>query len=345
MRRLSFVLLVLVLIVSGVVTAGCGSNDIDSEKEDGLSEAPEVIALKAGHSQAPDHPFHGTLEHFAELVNEKTAGAVEITIFPNSQLGNEATMLDSVSMGTLDILMANPSNTASRVPELLLVNVCYLFEDQAHLERVVNDEKIFNDYAQIVKDKNQGITLLNIMGNGARHVYANRAIDSPEELKGLKIRVMPSDLDQRVWTAIGTSPDTVEFSEVYTALQTHMMDAAENTVSSYAASKHYEVAPHLILTDHQWLMTQLWASDKTLEKLPPEYADAIKEAAIETVPFAVELQVKTDADFLDKLVEEGKITVHEIDRAPLIECVRPLQDDVAEELGVKNILGRIRELR
>ncbi|MDR1755262.1 MAG: TRAP transporter substrate-binding protein [Eubacterium sp.] len=364
MKKICVMLMVLSLALCVALLPGCDSNrskQLAESPAPAQEQAPaqeaapsqetppsvpetEVIELKAGHSQAPDHPFNGTVEYFAKLVNEKTNGAVKITVFPNSQLGDEATMLDSLSMGTLDILMANASNTASRVPELGLVNVCFMFNDRQHLERVVADEEIFNRYSAIVKEKNQGFTLLNVMGNGARHLYANKAIGAIEDMQGLKVRVMPSELDNRVWTALGTAPGSTPFSEVYTALQTGMMDAAENTVSSYTASKHYEVAPHLVMTDHQWLITQLWASDATLAKLPAEYVDAIMQAAKETVPYAIELQVNTDADFLKQLVDAGSITVHEIDRTPLMEKIQPLQDEVAKELGVEDILAKIRSL-
>ena len=375
MRKMTGLLMAGILVIG--ILSGCDSNkaarDAAGKTEPAGTEAPEpnsgqsketggqseadhsgkesaeqvkgaVYQLKAGHSQAATHPFQGTLEHFAELVSEKTDGQVEVTIFPNSQLGDEQTMMDSLKMGTLDILLANASNTASHIPEMGMLNVCYLFEDEEHLQRVADDEQIYERYVKLVEDKGVGFSLMNIMGNGVRELYTARPVNSMEDLKGLKIRIMPSATDNEIWSSLGTTPTTVAFNEVYTALQTKMVDGAENTLSSYAASKHNEVAPYVTLTDHQWLMTQLWISDKTKEKLPEEMVTAIYEAAKETSAFALKLQLEVDGEYRKQLEADG-VTFTQIDIQPMKDIIYPLQDKIAKELGTEDILDRIRELR
>lgn len=304
----------------------------------------ETYTFRMGHSQSPDHPFNDTCEYFAELVKEKTDGAVVIDIFPNSQLGDEATMLESLSMGTLDFLMANGANTAALVPELGFLGTCYLFDSTDHLVKVTEDEEINKIYSDIVASKNLGIDLLCLMGNGMRYLYTASPVTSLADLKGLKIRVMPSAVDNLVWNTLGATATTVAFSEVYSALQTHMVDGAENTFSSYAASKHYEVAPYLALTEHQWLVTELWASESTLSKLPEEYVAAIHEAAEETAVYSLQHQLEVDAAYRAELEEQG-VTITEVDTQPWKDAVQPLHEDIAKDLGCSEVLARINALR
>ncbi len=311
-----------------------------------LAGSPALAAykFKMGHSQAKDHAFQGIVEHFVQLVKEKSQGEIDIAIFPNSQLGDEQTMMDSLKIGTLDFLMANASNVASHVPEMGLISCCFLFDNKDHLARVSSDEAIFKRYSELVAHKKLGFTLLSMMGNGARHLYTIEPVENLEAIGKKKIRIMPSAIDNQMWAALGAVPTTVAFNEVYTALQTHMVDGAENTFSSYFASKHFEVARHLALTEHQWLMTQFWISDKTLAKLPDNLVKVVFEAARETAPWALEYQIRVDEGFRKELEASGKVTITAINRAPLKARIAPLQDQIARELGTEDILNRIREL-
>ena len=353
----------LVILMSGVVSMilfGCAAEQAPQTTEaaqtaaenSGEAEAnadadaagDASYTFRMGHSQAPDHPFNDTCEYFANLVAEKTNGDVQIDIFPNGQLGDEATMLESCSMGTLDFLMANGANTAAIIPELGFLGVCYLFDDEEHIARAADDEQIFDMYTEMIDAKNLNIKLLNLMGNGMRHLYTTTPVENLDDLKGMKIRVMPSAVDTEVWNTLGANATTVAFSEVYSALQTHMVDGAENTFSSYAASKHNEVAPYVTMTEHQWLVTELWAAEQTLSGLPEEYVDAIYEAAKETGAYSLQYQLEIDAEYQAQLQEEG-VTFIEIDIEPWKALITPLHEGIAADLGCTEILNRINELR
>lgn len=360
MKRTGSVFTMICVVVSLISGCSSGGGSVQTTAAGTSSSAAETVSetssaaddekndakytFRMGHSQAPDHPFHDTCEYFADLVSEKTNGNVRIDIFPNGQLGDEATMLESCSMGTLDFLMANGANTAALVPELGFMGVCYLFDNVEHIEKVADDQQIFDAYTEIVDSKNLNIKLLNIMGNGMRYLYTTKPVESLEDLKGMKIRVMPSAVDTEVWNTLGANATTVAFSEVYSALQTHMVDGAENTFSSYAASKHNEVAPYVTLTEHQWLVTELWASDQALSGLPEEYVEIIYEAARETASYSLEHQLEVDEEYRKQLEAEGVEFIN-IDVAPWRDKITPLHEGVAEELGCIDILTRIRELR
>ena len=352
MKKILALILALALTLS---LAACGSSapqqsaapqqtEETSSPEEQNTAPAETFTFRMGHSQAADHPFNDTCEYFAKLVNEKTNGAVTINVFPNSQLGDEATMLESVSMGTLDFLMANGANTAAYVPELGFLGTCFLFDSTDHLVAVTEDEQVNQIYSDIVASKDLGISLLCLMGNGMRYLYTATPVSSLDDLKGLKIRVMPSAVDNLVWTELGATATTVAFSEVYSALQTKMVDGAENTFSSYAASKHYEVAPYVTMTEHQWLVTELWASDATLAKLPAEYVDAIYEAAMETSSYSLQHQLEVDAAYQEELEAAG-VTFIDIDTQPWKDVVQPLHEGIAADLGCTEVLNRINDLR
>lgn len=348
------------ILVSGLAMAmlvGCASEpketSVAATKESEAKEtavqteaakAEATYELRMGHSQAPDHPFNDTCEYFAKLVSERTNGDVEINVFPNGQLGDEATMLESCSMGTLDLLMANGANTAALVPELGFLGVCYLFDNGEHIARVTADQEVFDLYSQIIESKNLNIKLLNLMGNGMRHLYTTKPVSSLEDLQGMKIRVMPSAVDVKVWNTLGANATTVAFSEVYSALQTNMVSGAENTFSSYASSKHNEVAPYVTLTGHQWLVTELWASGQVLSKLPEEYVDIIYEAAQETAVYSMEHQLEVDNEYRKQLEAAGT-TFIEIDTKPWKETITPLHAEIARELDCEAVLEKINELR
>lgn len=358
MKKMIAVLTISCLILGSL--AGCSSNKNSSAQSEGTAQINETAeetvgeeskeeteptyVFRMGHSQAPDHPFNDTCEYFANLISERTNGDVQIDIFPNSQLGDEATMLESCSMGTLDFLMANGANTAAIVPELGFLGVCYLFDSVDHIKKVTDDEQIFNVYTDMIDEKNLNIKLLNLMGNGMRYLYTTKPVESLDDLKGMKIRVMPSAVDTEIWNALGANATTVAFSEVYSALQTNLVDGAENTFSSYAASKHNEVAPYVTLTEHQWLVTELWASEQAMSKLPQEYADVIYEAAKETAEYSLEHQLEVDDSYQTQLETEG-VTFIPIDIDPWKAVVTPMHEKIAEDLGCSEILNRINELR
>lgn len=342
--------ILLIVCMALTLLVGCGTTAESTPAASDAAPAQDAAApektysFKMGHSQAVDHPFNDTCEYFAALVNEKTGGVVTIDIFPNSQLGDEATMMESLSMGSLDFLMANGANTAALVPELGLMGVCYLFDSEEHLVKVTEDEEIFSMFNSKIDEKGLGIKLLNLMGNGTRNLYTNAPVESLEDLKGMKIRVMPSAVDTLVWNTLGATATTVAFSEVYSALQTNLIDGAENTFSSYAASKHYEVAPYVTETHHQWLVTELWASEKALSQLPQEYVDAIYEAAQETASYSLQHQLEVDAAYCEQLKESG-VTFIEVDIEPWKALILPLHEQIAADLGCTEILARINELR
>jgi tripartite ATP-independent transporter DctP family solute receptor len=338
-RILLLGLLVSLLIVGLVACSNGGSGQSDNSGGD----KPEFV-LKFGHDQASEHAYHQAAVWFAEEVNKRTDGRVKIDVFPNAQLGEESTMLDSLKMGTLDFCISSTSNASSHVPQMGLLSTSYLFNDADHLYKVATDPDIINKFDKLVSEKNLGFKLVTFLPNGLRSLYATREIKGIDDVQGMKVRVMSSPIETKVWAAIGSKPTTVPFNEVYTALQTNLVEGAENTPSSYLTAKHYEVAPYFIETGHEWLMSEVWISNKTWEKLPEDIRKIIMETGAEMARYGLDKQLENDAKAMEELTSKYGVKDIKVDVAPFRDRVKPLHEQIAKELGSEDVLARIQEL-
>ena len=306
--------------------------------------AADEFQLKFGHDQAPEHAYNLAATYFADKVKEKTNGKVTIKVFPNATLGAEGNMLDSLAMGTLDFSISSTSNASSHVPQFGMLSVSYLFDNKDQLAKVAVDPAIVKRYQDLVVDKKLGFQILTFMPNGLRNLYTTKPVKNVQDIQGMKVRVMPSPIESRVWSALGAKPTSVPFSDVYTALQTDLVAGAENTVSSYGQAKHNEVAKYYTLTGHQWLMTIIWASNKTMDKLPEEYRKAVRESSVEAAIYGFKKQLENDEKYTKELQAKGVI-VGEVDRKPFAERIAALQDQIAKEIKTEEVLSRVRALK
>lgn len=305
----------------------------------------DTITLRAGHVLETTHGYHVGLEYFAERMAELTDGRVEVRVFPNSQLGNEMAMLEGLDAGTLDLAITAAANASPFVPELGFFSVSYLFDDEPHFRSVLHDETFNALLDEKIEASGFEFTRLATFTAGLRHAYTrDREISSLEDLSGVRMRVMASPVESDVWSELGTLPTSVPWGEVYTALQTGMVDGAENAIGVYASNRHFEVAPYYSLTGHQWLMALLVVSHDTWNDLPEDVREAMLTVSAELTDYIQDYVLENDAAFLDELRGMG-VTVTEVDTTPFMEQLGPLQDRKAEELGMTDVLERIRELR
>lgn len=320
-----------------------GAAGIASTRVAAADQSAPQFKLKFGHDQAPDHAYQAAAQYFADEVKKRTNGRVQIDTFPNAQLGEEAQMLDSVKMGTLDFSISSTSNAAGHIPQMGLLSAAYLFIGKDHLYKAAVDPQVVGAYTKLVDAKKLGFHLVTFLPNGARSFYSTKAIQGINDVQGMKMRVMASPIEIKVWSEIGAKPTTVPFNEVYTALQTNMVQAAENTPSSYLTAKHYEVAPDLALTEHEWLMSEVWVSDKTWQKLPPDIQKVVMAVGRDMAKFGLDAQASNDEKAIATLKAKG-VKVVNVDKAPFIAKVSPLLDGIAKSTNSQDVLARIREL-
>jgi TRAP-type transport system periplasmic protein len=309
----------------------------------GHAEAAEYT-LTAGHDQPTDASYHALLTKFAELVGERTDGRIEVRVFPGAQLGSELEMAEGLRLGTLDFTAVSVGNVTPLLPKVGLLGAPYLIESNEHRERLIDSDGLFfAALAEAVDDSDAGVELLGITTAGVRSLYNRvRPVATPEDLKGLKIRVMTSDIQMKGWEALGAVPTPMAFSEVYSALASGVIDGAENSPMFLYTMRHHEVADFYSLTQHMVAMGVFLASKRTLDGLPDDLRQIIVEAAAEATAYEHAFDEEMNKEYLDKLVKAG-VEINEVDLAPFVEVARPLHDELAATVDATELLAIVRE--
>ncbi|MCX7780737.1 MAG: DctP family TRAP transporter solute-binding subunit [Negativicutes bacterium] len=273
-KRLLAIGLMLVLAISLI---GCGSNK--------KTQGPEVVdpskkyVLKLGHVANPSNPYAQGAVRLSELVKERTKGAVEIQVYPSSQLGDQRDLLEGLQLGTVDMTITSSAVLAHFIPKVQVIDLPYLFRDKQHVYKVVDGPLAKEIYAGIDK---KGMEYLSTWENGFRHLTnSKRPIEKPEDMAGLKIRVMENKVYIEMMKALGANPTPMAMGEVFTALQQGTVDAQENPIAQIYASRFYEVQKYMTLDGHTYSPSIVVISKKTVEKLPKEYMDIIRKTADE----------------------------------------------------------------
>jgi len=300
------------------------------------------ITLRAGHDQPPKSMYDEGHQYLARKMAEKTNGRVQVQVFPAAQLGSEVVMIEGMRMGSIDIVNAHVANLATVVPEMALFSVSYLFKDQAHLERLIDDPKFQQRIAQIVEGKNLGIKVIAYYTAGVRNLYNRKApVRTPDDLKGMKIRVMANPVEAKIWKTFGAIPTPMATGEVYSALQSGTIDGGENSPSVIEGFKYYEGAPYLVMTEHQRSIALLMMNEKKLKSLPPD----IQKILLDTAKEASDYERKRDAELNVEAIERMKARgakINEPDRTKFAALVGPIQDEVARDMKMEDVLAMVR---
>jgi tripartite ATP-independent transporter DctP family solute receptor len=313
----------------------------------GLAAIPTAAAaqqfrLRLGHDQPVGSMYDEGHAMFRKLVQERTGGRVRVEIFPAAQLGSEVAMIEGVRLGSLDGSVAHVANAATVVPELALFSVSYLFKDGDHYERVITDPRFQRRIKQLVAGKRLGLQVVGYYSAGVRDLYTRRGpVTTPGDLKGTKIRVMNNPVEARIWNAFGAIPTPMNFGEVYQALQSGVLDAAENAPAVIESNRHYEAAHTIVLTDHQRSICLLLLNERKLTSLPPELQAVVLEAATQASTFERKRDYELNADALSRMKARGA-QVMTPDRAKFAARIVPIQDEVARSLNMTDVLELIR---
>ena len=308
--------------------------------------AQDKITLRLGHDQVTGHTYHRSTLQFAKRVAEETNGEVQIRVMPGAQLGTETSMLDGLRSGNIDLSVSTTANASSFVKKYGLLSVSYLFTDDKHFLRTLNDPEFLKLFDEMTAEASPGFRRAGLITPGARHYYSSKGpIKTIEDLSQIKMRVMASPVESQVWGALGTSPLAIPFGDLYTGMQTGLVQAAENSPGSYALNKHYEVAKYFSLTGHQWPISGIFISDVTWSKLSDKHKAAIQKVGSEISTFSVKDAVESDAKVLEDMKTKYGVQVNTVDTAPFVSKLSGLQDDVAKQLGATEMLARIRALR
>jgi tripartite ATP-independent transporter DctP family solute receptor len=285
-----------------------------------LAEAKYKIKLASLLS--PDHPHPRAFEFFANKVQEYTNGQVEITVFPNGQLGRTDDVIMGLRMGTIQMGKCALSFVTKVIPEVKIFDLPYLFKNRAQLNRVVDGplgRKILNEVLP-----KYGLIGLFYQDDGARSIYCSEPVRKPADLKGKKIRVMTSDVMIAAINAMGGVATPMAWPEVYTALEQKTIDGGENSPVLYYTSKHWEVSKVYSMTKQFWLVSVLFVSKKYWDTLPSDIQMQIRRAADVAKWYCRYIYLEDETVALDKLKKVGVTVVDDVDIPAFKKAVQPV---------------------
>ena len=270
---------------------------------------------------------------FDAKLKELSGNTMSINQFPGAQLGQEPQMLQKMRAGDIDFVITSTANASTLAPQAGVFSLHFIFRDQNHLAKALADPAIANEFRAMVKDSVQGAHVLGLLTMGMRNMYSKKEVHDINDIKGQKVRVQATKTEDTLFPAYGAQTVHMPFGEVYTSLQTGVVNIAENGVNVYLANKHYEVAPILSMTEHEANNNCIWVSDKTWNSLTPQQQQWVQAAADEVSKREPAMALKLEKDSEDKLKTMGVKVVDNVDKSGFIKAAQPVQDELAKELG------------
>ncbi|MFD2201344.1 TRAP transporter substrate-binding protein [Shivajiella indica] len=282
-----------------------------------------VRVIKLGHGLGVKHPVHEAMEMMASLVEEKSKGQMQVKIYPNQQLGTERELVELLQIGSLGMTKVSSATLESFAPMVQVLSLPYLFRDDAHRERVLKGE--IGKQLLLASEK-YWLRGLCYYDAGKRSFYTkNKPVDSPEDLRGLKIRVMESNTAMNMVKGFGGSPTPVAYGELYTALQQGIVDGAENNPPSLFTSRHYEVCKYYSINEHTAVPDVLIVSTKVWNTLDEKEKQWLQEAADESAVFQYKLWEASVEESLRELQKAG-VTITYPDQSGFRESVESMYE-------------------
>lgn len=336
MKQAMALALVILLGVVGVVMIR------DDDRQDADAE---IITLRGASQFGEDHAFTRTLRKFEQLVKEYYDGPIRFELYLNSELGLEKDYFAYMSQGvSVDYGIVSPSHMSTFSASAPLMDMPFLFRDLAHWEQVLASDAFEPISQQILE--NADVHLIGYAGGGVRNLIVKRPVTTMDALRGLSIRVMGAPIQTRMFQEIGAAPTVIAYSEVYNAMQTGVIEAAENEAAGTQQMKFYEVGPEICLTQHSITVRPVCFSGKTLRKLPEALQEAIRRAGREAGAHGRQLESAEDARILASLQQDGKLTTHPFtERDELLRLAAPVKAAYASEIQASEVLAKIDAIR
>lgn len=312
---------------TALTLAACGGGETTGDGETAAAGGNGGGAtLRLALNQTEEHPSYIALDNFGQRLEEATEGRYSIDVYPNETLGAQAEALQLVSDGSVDMAIVSGTQLENLNEDFLVFNLPKVFDDVEHQMSVVHDEEIVGDlYASLEESNN--VTVLGGFTQGARSVYTTDApVETPADLAGKKLRVQESDLHIAMAEAMGASATPMAFGELYTGLQSGVVDAAENNEVSFWTQKHYEVAPYWSYTNHLVGLDYLIINTDLLAEMSEEDRAAFDAEWTAAHEEHTELWTTATEEAIAN-AEAGGATFTEVDEAAFTEVLEPLADE------------------
>lgn len=275
--------------------------------------------LKLGHVANEAHVWHQAFVHFADTVNEKSNGRLNIDIYPNSQLGAERDVISGIQLGTVDMTMSGET-LQNWAPKAALLAVPYAIRDSEHMAKVANGE-IGHEIEKQITERT-GLVPITWFERGARNLTSNKPVTTPADLKGMTLRVPNVPIFVSTWSALGAKPTPMAFSEVFTALQQGTVHGQENPLSLIQSASFFEVQKYVNKTEHVRSWIYVLIGKRQLDKLPQDLQTILLDSAKEMHTYEHKLAVEAEAKLIDELKAEG-MQFHKVDQEKFRELAIP----------------------
>ena len=301
------------------------------------------LAATGAHAQAKHYKFaydqpnttgYGIVGNvFSDKLKELSKGTMLIDQYPGAQLGQEPQVLQLVKSGDIEFCISASANAATLSPQAGVMSLHYLFRSEDHLVKAVADPAVVKAVREMIDDTVQGAHVLAVTTLGLRNIYSKREVKKIEDIKGLKVRVQATPTEDTMFPAYGAQTVHMPFGNVYTSLQTGVVDAAENGVNVYLVNKHYEVAPVLSMTEHEANNSLIWISDKTWSSLTAEQKGWVQAAADEVAKVQPARALDLEHQSATKLKGMGVKVVTDVDKSGFIAVATPYLEKMSKDLG------------
>ena len=305
----------------------------------------ETITLHGAVQFNDEHAFNKTLLKFEELVRKYYGKPVNFVLHRNSELGTEKDYFAYLSQGiSVDYAIVSPSHMSTFAKSAPLMDMPFLFRDLDQWHKVLDSDALKPIADEV--GKRADVVILGYAGGGTRNLIVNKPVRNMQELKGLSIRVMGAPVQTKMFQAITTSPTVIAYTEIYNAMQTGVIQAAENEAAGLEQMKFYEVGPNISLTRHTITVRPVCFSGKTFRRLPKELQEAIVKAGREAGTYGRNLESSEDQARLQRLEKEGKLKTYVFaDRDQLLKLAEPVKQTYAKEVGAEDVLARINAIK
>jgi tripartite ATP-independent transporter DctP family solute receptor len=308
-----------------------------------LPMASYATEFRSADLQPADYPTVEAVKYMAKLANEQSKGSLAIRVFPAGELGTEKNNIEQLRIGTLDMMRVNIGTLNSLVPETVVPVLPFLFRSTEHMRKVL-DGPIGDEI--LASMEAHGLIGLAFYDSGARSFYsAKKPIRTLADMKGMRVRVLQSDLFGAMASALGAIPTPMPFDGVANALKTGLVDAAENNLPSYESSRHFETARYYNLTEHTRAPEVLVFSKKVWDKLSPDEQAILRKTARQSVPFMRKLWDEREIKARKAVVSNGAEIVPLAGKPDFIDAMKPVYSRFANTPKATDLIKRIQETK
>ncbi|QIE55924.1 TRAP transporter substrate-binding protein [Pikeienuella piscinae] len=310
----------------------------------GLSAAPALaqdypeMEMKFGHPYAESHPLAQGAQMFADKIAERTDGKIKINVFPNNTIGSSRDLVEAIQIGVVDFALVPTTNVASFYPPLDIFYLPFIFRDSAHAYAVSDGPVGQKLYADMLEKT--GIRTLAMFESGFRTITtANTKVEEPEDMEGIKFRVVNNPLNVATFKALGANPTPMAISEVFTGLQQGTVDGQDNPIGNVKAFGFDTVQKNITLSNHQWAGIMFLADDKMWGGLPEHVKTLFSDTAQETQEWERKELNKVEGAYLSEMEADG-MTVTRLtpeQTAAFQKAMEPVWDEYRDKIGAELI--------